>query len=85
VLADGAHHLAELGAVLRQQRVGRRRHSVRIKTAGGRKRPLRIEIDQQDVLAAFSQRRAQVNHGSGLPDAALLVGNGQDVSHQARV
>ena len=39
---------------------------------------LGVEVDEQDGLAAFGERRGQVDGGGGLADAALLVGDGND-------
>ncbi len=42
---------------------------------------LRIEIDQQHSTLGGGQRGSKVHSGSGLADAALLVGDSDDASH----
>src|SRR5262249_19587236 len=44
----------------------------------GRGIPLRIQVDDEDLLAAGGEGRRQVDRGSRLADAALLVGDGDD-------
>ena len=44
----------------------------------GRGVALRIEVDDQHVLADGGQRGAEIDRGRGLADAALLVGDGED-------
>ena len=46
---------------------------------------MRIEIDDQDVLADGGQRRAKIDRGRGLADAALLVGDGQNARRLHRL
>ena len=44
----------------------------------GRGVALRIEIDDQDILADGGERGAEIDGGRRLADAALLVGDGED-------
>ena len=48
-----------------------------IDAESGRGIALRIEIDDQNFLADRSKRRAEIDGGSGLADAALLIGDGE--------
>ena len=47
---------------------------MRIDAEAGRGVALRVEIDDQHVLADGGERRAEIDRGRGLADAALLVG-----------
>src|SRR5262249_39703519 len=44
----------------------------------GRGIALRIEIDQQDMLAGGGERRREIDRGRCLADPALLIGDGDD-------
>ena len=44
----------------------------------GRGVALRVEVEDQHLLADGGQRGAEVDGGGGLADAALLVGDGKD-------
>ena len=46
---------------------------------------LRIEIDDQHVLADGRERGAEIDGGCGLADAALLVGEGEDPGNRRQV
>ena len=43
----------------------------------GRGIALRVEVDDQHMLPDGSERRAEIDCGRGLADAALLIGDGQ--------
>ncbi len=43
---------------------------------------LRVQVDQQHALADVRQGSSQVDRGGGLADAALLVGDAEDLSHR---
>jgi hypothetical protein len=43
---------------------------------------LRVEVNEQDGLAALAQRVREIEAGGGLADAALLVGDGDDGVHR---
>ena len=51
----------------------------------GRGIALRIEIDDQHLLAHRRERGAEIDRGRGLPDPALLIGDGQDAHAGHRV
>ena len=61
-----------------QHVVGRALAVLAIDAEPGRCVALRIEIDDQHMLAGRGQRRAEVDGGGGLADAALLVGERDD-------
>ena len=44
---------------------------------------LGVEVDDEDPLALLSEIGREVDHRGGLPDAALLVGTGDRLAHQA--
>ena len=50
----------------------------------GRGIALRIEIDDQHVFADGGKRRAEIDRGRGLADAALLIGEDEDRSGSQR-
>src|SRR3989442_1408832 len=43
---------------------------------------LRVGVDEQRLALSSGKRRGDVDGGRRLPDAALLVGNGDDARHQ---
>ena len=43
---------------------------------------LRVDVDEQDALVGQRQRGGEVDGGGGLPDAALLIGDGDDSGHK---
>ena len=64
--------------VLHQQVVDGQVEVVRVDPEPDRQRALRVEVDQQHLAAVLGERRAQVDGGGGLADAALLVGHRDD-------
>ena len=63
---------------LHQQVVDGQVHLVRVEPEPDRERALRVEVDQQHLAAELGQRRAEVDGGRGLADAALLVAHRDD-------
>ncbi len=49
--------------------------------AGGRV-ALGIDIDEQDGVAKFGQRKGEIDRGGGLTDSPLLIGNRNDPPHR---
>ena len=58
--------------------VGRETAAAPVDAEAGRGVALRIEIDDQHVLADRGERGAEIDRGRGFADAALLVGDRQD-------
>ena len=71
---DGALQVRVAG----QDVIGRQPTLPAVEAEPGRSVALRIEIDDQDVLADRRQRRAEVDGSRGLADASLLVGESED-------
>ena len=67
-----------------QHVIGRAVAVAAIDAEPGRGVALRIEIDDQHALADRGQRRAEIDRGGGLADAALLVGERQDARMAVR-
>jgi hypothetical protein len=44
---------------------------------------LRIDIDQKHPLVKPSERRSEVNRGSGFPDTTLLIRNSYSLRHSS--
>ena len=57
--------------------VGRGAARLALDAEPGRGVALRVEIDDQDMLADGGERGAEIDGGRGLADAALLVGDRQ--------
>ena len=57
---------------------GRARRASGGNAEAGRGVALRIEIDHQHLLADRGERRAEIDGGRRLADAALLVGDGEN-------
>ena len=71
----------------RRRTAGRRRCSPRPATRDaepGRGVALRVEVDHQHPVPERRQRGAEVDRGRGLADAALLVGDGEDMGRGPR-
>jgi hypothetical protein len=75
----GAMTLADVVPALDQQVVDRDVEVVGVVDAEpDRQGALRVEVDEQHLAAVFGQRRAQVDRGRRLADAALLVAHRDD-------
>ena len=61
-----------------QHVVGRGGAALAVDAEAGRGVALRIEVDDQHVLADRGERGAEIDRGRGLADAALLVGERED-------
>ena len=64
--------------VVKQQVIGRELSILYFDPKPGRGVPLRVKIDNEDSLACLCKRCCEVDGGSGLTNAALLVRNGND-------
>ncbi len=60
-----------------QHVVGRDPAVAAVDAEPGRGVALRVEVDDQHAFADGGERRAEVDGGGGLADAALLVGDGE--------
>ena len=74
----GRHHALAQLRFADQHVIGRAVAVAAVDAEAGRGVALRIEIDDQHPLADRGERRAEIDRGGGLADAALLVGERQD-------
>src|ERR1700682_4962765 len=74
----GRHDRVAQRRLADQHVVGRAAAVAAVDTKTGGSVALRIEIDDQHILANRGQRRAEIDRGRGLADAALLVSQRQD-------
>src|SRR3984893_11661417 len=74
----GRHECVTQRRLADQHVVGRAAAVAAVDTKTGGRVALRIEIDDQHILADGGQCRAEIDRGRGLADAALLVGQRQD-------
>ena len=74
----GRHHRFAQRRFADQDVIGRAAAVAAVDAEPGRGIALRIEIDDQHALADRGQRRAEIDRGRRLADAALLVGERQD-------
>ena len=68
-----------------QHVVGRAAAVLAVDAEAGRGVALRIEVDDQHVLADRRERGAEIDRGRGLADAALLVGEGEHARRLAAI
>ena len=82
----GAGVLDRVGRVElpRQQQVVDRGHVVGLHAEPRRERALRVEVDREHAAAVLGERRAEVDGGRRLADAALLVAEGDDAGGAVR-
>ena len=71
-------HVVDLDAALHEQVVDRAVELVGLHAEADRERALRVEVDEEHPAAVLGERRAEVDGGRGLADAALLVRHRDD-------
>src|ERR1044071_10439428 len=58
-----------------------RSHELAVQAEAEAHGPLRIDVDEERLRAAASERRRQVDRGRGLADAALLTDDRKHLTH----
>ena len=78
-----ADHLADR-QVVHEHVVHRRLDGVRVDALRHRQVALRVHVDAEHAVALLGEGRGEVQRGGGLRDAALLVGEGDDLGSLLR-
>jgi hypothetical protein len=73
------------GRLAGQHVIGRVTPAAAIDAETGGRVALRIKIDDQHILADGGERRAEIDRGGGLADAALLIGHGENARRLRRL
>ncbi|MNM74923.1 hypothetical protein D3C81_866890 [compost metagenome] len=77
----GTHQAGNLVRRRGEQLLHALRHWLERYAEGAGERGMRVQVDQQHLVAARGQAAAERQRGGGLADATFLVGNGPD-THQ---